>query len=68
MRAQAASNSTSLEAFERFPSLSLRLDVEAVPRPVGQEARQEEARHAALGLREHEEYVTHGRGQNHLWL
>ena len=62
MRAQAPSNSTSLEALERFPSLSFRRwRWNRLRVPSGQDARQHEARQAAVGLRQHEEHVAHRR-------
>ena len=61
-RAQAPSNSTSLDAFERLPSLSLsRCRWIAFLRAVGPPARHQEARQPALGLRQHEERVAHRR-------
>ena len=67
-RAQAPSNSTSLEAFERLPSLSLRRwRWMRLRSPSGENARQQEARQPAGRLGEHEERVAHRRRQNHLW-
>ncbi len=62
MRAQAPRNSTSLEALERLPSLSLsRWIVEGVALAVGRPARHQEAGDPGLGLGEDEEGVAHRR-------
>ena len=61
-RAQAPSNSTSLDALERLPSLSFRRwRWKRLRVAVGQDARQQEAGQAAVGLREHQEGVAHRR-------
>ena len=57
------SNSTSLEALDRSPSLSLsRCSAEHVARAVGQHARDEEAGDALVELGQHQEQVAHRRG------
>ena len=61
-RAQVPSNSSSDEALDRLPSLSLsRCEPERVARAVRQHPRHHEAGQAARRLGEHEEHVVHRR-------
>ena len=61
-RRARAWNSTSEEALERLPSLSLRRwKRSALTLPSGQEARQQEAGEPALRLRQHQERIAHRR-------
>ena len=63
-QANASVNSTSLEALERLPSLSLRrCKRSALTEAVGPKARHEEAGEPARRLRQHQEGVAHRRGE-----